>query len=306
MVNRLFELFNVKRRTLSKGRLGLEIRPDGLAVAYFHDNQLQCQFIAVSAAQRDDALRNWVQDQQLKGRKCRVVLPVGQYKSYLIEKPQVADDELPEAVRWRLSDMLEFDVEDAVVDVFEFPEDALRGRPPRVNAVVCRNTIVKTVVDVVTQAGLELETIDIADLALRNAASRVLGSESDQPQACLYLRKGRGLVVFTKGATLYLARQIDFSLDALNDPAQQDGVIQTLALEVQRSFDYFESELAQLPPQDLHLFGPSTNLPLVNMLGGRITAKVKPLDVQPLMLSEDDTTIECLLAVGAVLREDGV
>lgn len=285
--------------------LGLEIRPDGIAAAYLSDKDLRYKFLPCNAAERLSVLRGWLEEQGLEGARCNVVLPPGQYKSYLLDKPQVDDQEIVDALSWRLNDMLEFDIEDAVIDAFEFPDDALRGRPQQVNAVVARKLAIKSVVDLVNDADLKLLHIDIADLALRNILHELSEAGASQAQALLYLRKGGGVLAFTKNDTLYLARHFDFSIEALNDPAEQDNVIQTLALEVQRSFDYFESQLAQLPPQALVVFGPNPSLPLVNMLGSSISAKVTPLDVDALNADSDIASINCLLAIGAVLRKGG-
>lgn len=303
MTNKFFKAFKFGAARGPKGVLGLEIRPDGIAVAYLSDKDLRFKFLPCNAAERLSVLKAWLEEQGLEGVHCNVVLPPGQYKSYLLDKPQVDDQELVDALSWRLNDMLEFDIEDAVIDAFEFPDDALRGRPSQVNAVVARKLAIKSVVDLVTEAELNLINIDIADLALRNILKAVAEPSSSQAQALLYLRKGGGVLAFTKGATLYLARHFDFSIEALNNPAEQDNVIQTLALEIQRSFDYFESQLAQLPPQELVVFGPNSSLPLVNMLGSSISAKVSALDTDALNASNDIACINCLLAIGAALRE---
>jgi len=90
----------------------------------------------------------------------------------------------------------------------------------------------------------------------------------------------------------------------LNEPSQQEQVIQQLALEVQRSFDYFESQLGQRPPGELILFGPDPNIPLANMLGGSITAKVTALDLSVLGMEDGLDAINALVAVGATYREE--
>ena len=296
----MFPFLKAKRPS---GKLGLEIRPDGLALACWRDNGLEYEFVPCNAAERDLKLKELVAEKGMDGMDCRAVLPFDQYKTYPIEKPDVEDQELADAVRWRVKDMLEFDLEDAVTDVYEFPSDALRGRPAQVNVVVARKTIVQTLVDLVASAGLTLQSIDVADLAMRNIIGRQEG-DADRARAMLYLRRGAGIMTFVKGDALYLARHFEFSLEALNEPSQQDSVIQFLALEIQRSFDYFESQLGQVPPQELILFGPDPNIPLANMLGGSITAKVAQLDLSTLEMTDGLDAINSLVATGAVMREE--
>lgn len=281
--------------------MGLEVRPDGLGIAIAKGaSDLVYAFEACNAAERAAKLRSIVDEQDLSKMACRVVLPFDQYKTYPIDKPKVEESEVSDAARWSVKDMLDFNLEDAITDVYEFPMDALRGRSAQVNVVVCRRTIIQGLVDLVNESGMILESIDIADLCLRNVALTQM-SDADRPVAMLYLRRGAGNMIFVKGGNLYLARNFDFSTEALNEPSQQEKVIQQLALEVQRSFDYFESQLGQRPPGELILFGPDPNIPLANMLGGSITAKVTSLDLNPLSMEDGLEAVNTLVSVGAAL-----
>ena len=114
------------------------------------------------------------------------------------------------------------------------------------------------------------------------------------------------MIVLIKNDMLYFSRHFDFSLEALNNVEQQDNVIQHLALEVQRSFDYFDSQMAQVPPQLLYLIGPTPQIPLANMLGGSISAQVKVIDMSICFGEQHKTTqddINGLAAMGSALKE---
>jgi len=54
-------------------------------------------------------------------------------------------------------------------------------------------------------------------------------------------------MVFCRGNMIYMARRIEVSLAQLRDAASQEQAVQALALEMQRSLDYFESQLRQVP-----------------------------------------------------------
>jgi len=293
------------------GRVGLEVRADGIAVALAVPDDKGQLYIAESkfqeckAAERVEVLTQLVTDLNAKGLLCNLVLPSKQYQTYPIEKPKVEESELSDAARWRVKDMLDFDLDDAVTDVYDFPSDALRGRPEQLNVVVCRSAIIKEALKLVSASGLELDSIDIVDLALRNVAMR-LSDDEHKAQAILYLRNGAGIMVLVKNGDLYLSRHFDFSLQALNEPSQQDSVIQNLALEIQRSFDYFESQMGQVPPRTISLIGPDSNVPLANMLGGSIAADVAWLDLASCYGKEQATErneINSFAAIACAIRE---
>jgi len=313
-----FRLFSFSRllkftKKSKLGRVGLEVRADGIAVAlaipgddgkfYVTDSKFQ----ECKAAERIEVLTQLVNDLDAKSLLCNLVLPAKQYQTYPIEKPKVEDSELSDAARWRVKDMLDFDLGDAVTDVYDFPSDALRGRPEQLNVVVCRSAIIKEALKLVSESGLVLESIDIVDLALRNVATR-LSEDEHKAQAILYLRNGAGVMVLVKNDDLYLSRHFDFSLQSLNEPSQQDSVIQNLALEIQRSFDYFESQMGQVPPRMISLIGPGSNVPLANMLGGSIAADVTWLDLACCYGNEQTTErneINCFAAIAGAIREVG-
>lgn len=304
-------MFSFLKKKSSADVLGIEISDKGISLAQAkpdENGQLKitlCLSANCEKSAHATQLKEWVNANGLEGSGCHVVLPSAQYKTLPVEKPPVEDAELVDAVRWKVKDLLDYPVEDAVIDVFEFPKDALRGRPEQVSVVCSRAATIQHVVNLISASGLKLLTIDIIDLALRNLAAKLAETEH-KTAALLYLRPGHGAIVLVKGETLYFSRHFDFSVDALNDVEQQDNVIQHLALEVQRSFDYFDSQMAQVPPQTLYLMGPSPNLPLANMLGSSISAQVKMFDLSELFgekhkLSQDD--INGFSAMGSALKK---
>lgn len=292
------------------GAAGVEVQADGisLAVSTLGENGApkisQSLYRPCKAADRKAALNEMVSELGADGLSCHVVLPPGQFKTYPIEKPKVEDAELADAVRWKVKDLLDFDLADAVTDVYESPADSLRGRPAQVNVVVSKSKVIQELVDLINQSGLELASIDIVDFAIRNV-EHLISENNDRPIAVLYLRSGAGMMVLAKGSDVYLSRYFDFSSQALNEPSQQSTVIQQLALEVQRSFDYFESQMGQVPPQTIYLLGPNPNLPLTNMLGGSIAATAELLDLSPLFIESKVcglNEINTFAAMGGALR----
>lgn len=304
----MFSFFKKKSRT---GILGIEISGQGISLAVAKpDENGQLKIISCFSKRCDKSeylthLKEWVSGHNLSGQECHVVLASAQYKTYPVERPQVEESEIADAVRWKVKDLLDYPLEEAVIDVYDFPKDALRGRPEQVSVVSSKSSTIQNLVNLIEAAGLNLITIDIVDLALRNIASRLLENEN-QTAALLYLRAGNGMIVLIKNNILYFSRHFDFSLEALNDVEQQDNVIQHLALEVQRSFDYFDSQMAQIPPQFLYLVGPTPNLPLANMLGGSISAQVKVFDMSLCFGEQHKVTQEDIngfAAMGSALKE---
>ena len=82
----------------------------------------------------------------------------------------------------------------------------------------------------------------VADLV---AAQRAAGLEQDaNGQAMLYFGADQGLITLTRDATLYLARSTDIGYRQLQDTPE---LLDRLALELQRSLDYYDRHFQQAP-----------------------------------------------------------
>lgn len=233
-----------------------------------------------------EALKKVVSDNKLNGCVANLVLSPQESKSYVVDEPPVPVEEQAEAAKWRVKDMLDFDVEAAVVGVFEYPKDALRGRAPQLNVRVAKSATVALQLEALNEAGLVPNQIVTADLAL---ASLLLPQPegSVASSVLLYLSKDYGMLVLVKNNQLYLAREFDFDFDALNEPAQQERKLNQLTLEVQRSFDYFESQMGSAPPKQVSLSAPSATLPLANMMGGALGVEVQNFSLSDQSVQKD-------------------
>ncbi len=257
-------------------RVCLEVRPDGIAWAETAA-QPSTGFAECSPAKRTKALQELATRRGWAGAATTLVLPLDQYQVFQMERPDGIDDaELGDALKWKLKDLLDFSPTDAVSDVFPFPADASRGRGNLVNVVAARKSLVRELVNLVQGCGLELEQIDIAELALSNLVSVL--DRNNRGAALVHLRDHYGQRVVCRDDTLYLSRRLDVTAEDLRDAARQETAVQSLALEMQRSLDYYESQLGQVPPAVINLVARDTSLPLASMVSSYVAAGVDMLD----------------------------
>lgn len=290
------KLTGLFRQSSARLRVCLEIRPDGIAWA---ESGRQSGFTDCLPARRQAALSGLVEDNGWSGASTTLVLPLDQYQVFQMDRPEgIEESELGDALKWKLKDFLDFSPSEAVSDVFPFPKDASRGRGELVNVVAARKALVSELIDLVQEAGLELERIDIAELALRNLVCRL--DENRRGAALVHLKDNYGQMVICKDNTLYLSRRLDVTSEDLRDAARQESAVQSLALEIQRSLDYYESQLGQVPPARLHLVARDSVLPLASMLSSYVAAGIETLDWSSLGL-QADLDSRCLPAWSACL-----
>jgi len=229
------------------------------------------------------------------------------YRLLLVEAPDVPADELKAAVRWRVKDLIDFHIDDAVIDVFEMPRHARGGAHRMMYAVTAKTDLVQREIDRVEGAGLKLDVVDIAELSLRNVAK--LLETDERGAAFLYLSARRSTLLLVRQGVLYLARHVETGVATLAEAGElRPELVAGLALEVRRSLDYFESHYEQTSIPQLHVTG------LENadreQLARELGIAVREVDLQALFETRDAVPQElqrlCMPAIGAALRTDPI
>jgi Tfp pilus assembly PilM family ATPase len=296
--------------------VGLAIEDDGLAAVIVNwvDGVIrieQLDFFESSGGETRAALKRWVGEKNLDGVRCYLVASPDQVATYQIDRPPVEANELEEAVRWRVKDSIDFDVEEAVVDVFDFPEDALRGRKPILNVAVARKSVVRDLVEMVRGSGLDLKAIDIPDMALRNIVSTY--AEEGRSIAMLVLDKATGHVSLYKNDLLYLSRQININPSVFGDSGDkvnEERGLDQLCLEIQRSLDYFESQLNQVAPKKILIYTTRGAQRLHAAITDNLSVDATILDLNRFGIEvgnrelDLEERVSSVRAVGAALRQE--
>ncbi len=237
------------------------------------------------------------------------VLSTDEYQLVQIEAPDVQPDELRGAVRWKLKDIISFPPSEAVVDVFEIPEQARYVESRMIYAVAARADAVQRVVDLIKPRVRGFDVIDIPEMCLRNIAA--LLPQDEQGVALIALGETFVQLTLTCRGVLYLARRIDLGrrVGAPTAAAAAEFDVASLALELQRSLDYYESHYDR--PAIADIVVTSGDERAERLLGGLIAAtghSVSLLDIEELFEIaagiEPDTRWPGLLALGAALRSE--
>lgn len=213
------------------------------------------QFTVADAEVMANQLEEWVEHQGAKAAPTQVVLAPGEYHLLQIDAPPVAASEMRQAAAWRVRDLIDFPLDQAVIDTFD-PPDPVQRSTQRVNVVVAHRAVIAERIQQVESAGLSLDAIDIPELAQGQVSARL---PDDGGHALLALDEGDGLITVYRDGEQYLARTLDNGRATLaNDDTGR--VAEAVVLEVQRSLDYFESTLAQPGLGMLYVFPPDDRI----------------------------------------------
>lgn len=298
----------------------MEISTEGVAIAHRSKQTTSapelasCEFLpfdeATDDASRDQQLQMSMLEQRinalgLRNQACNVVMPAGAYQLFLVDAPKVQPGELSEAIRWRIKDLIPYPLEEAAVDAFLLPKDSSSGGNRLAYAVVVKKNYVRTLVDFVEQAKLKLKAIDIGELCLQNVLA--LGVDEDvknRSVALVKFRQGSGSLHVYKGGNLYLSRQfkLEYGAGLLDDLPEE-----ALILELQRSLDYYERQMRQVPPRTLYFCGDNISEDKITpTIQNSLTANIQLLPVNEKFVLAEGIEAHilslCLSAAGATLR----
>jgi MSHA biogenesis protein MshI len=293
--------------------IGVDFNTAGVAFAHIQRPATQqpylasCDFLPTeSGTDLAELLRARLLKSGLQGIPCNLVMSPGSYQLILGEAPKVPAEELAEALRWRIKDLVQFPISEAVVDAFLLPEDSARGTSRMAYAVASQRKNIEAVVAAAKSSGLDLKNIDIPELVLRNLAEACC--DTKRGVAIVKLHQGGGSLQIIRDGNLYLSRQFSLSYNA---GLLDDLPGEALVLELQRSLDYFERQMRQVPPSHIYLCGENVTADkLTPQIRNALAVTINLLDlnsgVQIADAIPDHILSLSLHAIGAALRQDQV
>jgi len=229
------------------------------------------------------------------------------YQLLLVEAPDVRPDELRAAVRWRIKDLIGFHVDDAIIDVFEIPDQRHANRNRMMYAIAARARRIVERADLIDAAGLAADIVDIPEMAVRNLA--MLIPEESRGLALIHLDDTGGIITISRQGTLYLTRRLDTGARELLDAeeSQRNVLCEGVLLEVQRSLDYYESHFPHGPVAAIALTPTAAATPLAGYLPQQLETPVLAPALEDLLEFDEPPGMldgNAILAIGSALRQE--
>lgn len=193
-------------------------------------------------------LKTYVEQNNLANTQCNVALSISKYQLLQVDKPAVEDSELIQALKWSVKEQLSSD-EELCLDYFDPPAAARNVK--NINVVATPQNEIIQIRNAILGAGLTLNKIGVEELATCN----LFPLSDDAAIALKQESSGQMSLNIVKNNELFFSRRLrgyenlaSFSPDEL-----KMGVADNLSLEIQRSMDYFESQLRQAPVKKVYL-----------------------------------------------------
>lgn len=229
-----------------ESQIGIDFMRDGVAVAQVQTGKnnpgdiIRSEFIAAADHESQvEALKGWVHDNNLQKTPCVCLVADDDCDIYQVERPEVEDSEMIQAVTWKVKDLVNYDVTHAVVDCYPLPVSS-KNKQQQVGVVAAREAVISNYVESVRSTDLQLNALDVHELVGCNL--RAIQHSAGQSMALLALAAGKGWLSVYHDTDLYVSREFMIGIDQLELASSDDeSIFDALLLEIQRSLDYFES-----------------------------------------------------------------
>lgn len=246
-------------------------------------------------------IKSYLNEKNLKNAHCCLVLDDQDYQLLVVEPPKVPKEEIAEAVKWKIKDLIQFPVNEAIVDVFAMPASNDVGSE-LVNVVVAHKEVVDKKAHFIQEIDLHLVAIDIPEFSYRNYFERT--EYKEQNIALVLVKESFGqLIVINKGDVCFSRSFCVNYNGGLFDDIPENEIV----LELQRSLDYYERQMRQVMPTQVVFIGE-------NIIDDKVTEittesfsqKVHVASVEGFAFMEEDSlaTARVMASYGASLRHD--
>jgi len=183
-------------------------------------------------------------------------LPLADYRLLSMEAPEVPEAEFALALPFKIQESTDLSASEAVVDWLDVP--GIKPRPRRLLYAVAASR--PQLSRWVMACGKRTPHLGLRELALRNLACwlsqepALPGQTAALPLGVVlvHLIPGESRLVLARGGRFYFSRTLDLGGWLAEDVLPADDLrSESLALEIQRSLDYFDSQFLDPPMRQL-------------------------------------------------------
>ncbi len=205
-------------------------------------------------------LQSIIDEQKLEGTNCVLVIPPEKVESVQIEMSELPTVDVQASLPWKLKELVSIPPQDMICDYIEMDIQPL-GQQAKAQIMATSRSYIEMLVEPFHKAkvpivGITTEQFVLAKMQnLEDAAQLIFVQHKDMA----------GILLILKNQQICFARKIrgtDSVIKMTPEEIKEYGA-DMIAIEIQRSIDYYESQLKQPPIKDVLLAVAGENESLV-------------------------------------------
>jgi MSHA biogenesis protein MshI len=191
-------------------------------------------------------LPKYVSEHGLTGADCYFALSSHWYRIHQIDKPSVDSGDVFNALKWPLKEASGSE-KDIVYDFIDLPAQV--SGQNKVLAIAVSKDEIEKLTEVIFSSDLNLKGISIEEIATNH-----LVNCNNEPIITLVQEHGEVIVLnIVKENRLYFSRRLKGfeNIGGFTQVELEMGITDSLSVQIQRSMDFFESQLRQAPIRNI-------------------------------------------------------
>lgn len=293
--------FKSLKENKKRGLTAIHLRKDGVAIAQSRSSGRlrklsKAFFVPLTDPEVDsNQVKEALAKAELENTHCSLVLSPDEYQVLLVEAPDVAEDEMADALRWRVNDLISQDAESVVLDYIDLPPDAYRQQRTMLYVFIADRALIDKRVAWLESLSLVPVFIDVPEMALLNVTAAV--AEGESGLLTLTTTDRNVLISILSSGSLYTIRSMALDMNHID----------SMLLNLQRSLDFYESQIGKPPCARLLILPLQLGeTELLTTLRDNLSVDVGSFDLGEFIESEVPLSIElqqqALLSIAGALR----
>lgn len=242
--------------------IGLVVQLDKIIAVNLELKQEQWLMVAektvsyTNDSQLSESITQCINDLDIERAQVVIVLPAHLYQIVQMDKPNLSVEEIKQSLPWTVKDLVTIPAESIIADFIENP--IKQGGQEKISVFAANKTLLMPIINAVHKSKAELELITCEEFVLTG-----LLEVDTAAHLIVYQHEGQepSIQIVRDGCLLFSRRLRGFSrLPTMSIEDLSMGLLDSFSLELQRSIDFFESQLKQPPLKSLQLYLPSEHL----------------------------------------------
>ncbi|MCQ8879166.1 MSHA biogenesis protein MshI [Pseudoalteromonas shioyasakiensis] len=223
-----------------------------------------------------------------------LVIPHYYYQIVQMEKPNLTDDEIVQSLPWTSKDLVNIAPENIIADFIDYPI-SLPMQVAKMNVFITDKTQIQPFINSFADTNAVLRSMTSEEMVLLT----LFGKDKDAHMLVVQHIEHEPRILIICDGKLVLVRRLNGFI-GITEKDQNSAFIDTLALEIQRSMDFFESQLKQPPIRSIQLQCDNlSSLTLRAELAELLQIKV--VDFKPNLALSEEVDSQFYYALGAAM-----
>lgn len=224
---------------------GIEFSNRGLSIAVFKRKDGELCWVLGQHFPLDGwqaGLKQFVEEHKLANTPTVISFAVNKYQLLQVDKPDVPEEEIAQAVTWTAKELLTTQ-DEVQMDYFDLPAQTTGAN--KINVVAIKREELDAVCHAVLDTELSVKNVTVNELA----NCELMADDGDAVITLIQEPNSEICLNIVKDKQLYFSRRMrgHERLSTFTEMELQMGVVDALSIEIQRSIDYFEGQLRQAP-----------------------------------------------------------